>query len=63
MRVLVIGKFMFQAYTFVNFMKRVSMSKDVTIFTSVNNISVVRIFSNSDLRHHPFTIGKKLKPN
>ena len=59
MRVLVIGKFVFQAYTLVNLMKRVTMSKDVTILTSSNHIPLVKIFSSSDLKQQPFAIGKE----
>ena len=59
MTVLVIGKFVFQTYTLVSLMKRVTMSKDVTILTSANHTSLVKIFSSSDLKQQPFAIGKE----
>ena len=59
MRVLVIGKFVFQAYTLVNLMKRVIMSKHVTVLTSSNHIPLAKIFSSSDLKQQPFAIGKE----
>ena len=59
MRVLVIGKFVFQAYTLVNLMKRVTMSKHVTILTSSNHIPLVKIFNSSDLKQQSFVISKE----
>ena len=50
---------MFQAYTLVNLMKRVIMSKDVTVLTSSNHIPLAKIFSSSDLKQQPFAIGKE----
>ena len=47
-----------QAYTLVKVLKRVAMSKDITLLTSANHTSIVKAFSGPDLKVQPFEIGE-----
>ena len=47
-----------QAYTLAKVLKRVAMSKDITILTSTNHTSIVKAFSGPDLKVQPFVIGE-----
>ena len=47
-----------QAYTLAKVLKRVAMSKDITILTSANHTSTVKAFSGPDLKVQPFAIGE-----
>jgi hypothetical protein len=47
-----------QAYTLAKLLKRVTMSKDVTILTSANHTSLVKTFSGPDLKEQSFVTGK-----
>jgi hypothetical protein len=47
-----------QAYTLAKLLKRVNMSKDVTILTSANHTSLVKTFSGPDLKEQSFVTGK-----
>ena len=47
-----------QAYTLAKVLKRVAMSKDITILTSANHTSIAKSFSGPDLKVQPFAIGE-----
>ena len=49
-----------QVYTLAQLLKRLAMSEDVTILTSVSQTSLVKTFSGTDLKEQAFATGKDL---